>query len=346
MWSRPPLSRHEHELPMAVLLIDQDDRVQGADPGVRALLGRSEAACEGRPLGEFLPHADLGRVLAWVREAPGRRNELRVLCEDPRRRLLVTLTRLPGHPTLLAALLVAADDWRAEGEKRAASQFRSTLEAVIAGFAHEVRNPLAAILSLSEVALFHLGEASPAADSLARIAPLVARVDKLIKQSLSYSRPRSPQRLRHTLRSLAEWAIELSQLRASPVLLDVVIDDRLGPVLVDAEQAEQVLVNLLCNARDAARSSVRLGACADDVHPERFVRLEVSDDGAGIPRDNQDLIFEPFFSTKANGTGLGLAIARDLARRNGGDLTLRSSSPRGSCFALLLERDPNSDLPP
>jgi len=174
---------------------------------------------------------------------------------------------------------------------------------------------------------------------LGRIPLLVTRVDKLIKQSLSYSRPKLPQRLAEPVRSLVNWAVELSQVKQSPLELGVEVDDELGVVLVDAEQIEQVLANLLCNARDAARSRIRLSArrCRGWRRRASTVVIEVSDDGPGVDAQHRGQIFEPFFTTKAHGTGLGLAIARDLARLNGGDLELLATSEQGSTFCLYLE---------
>ncbi|MFO0626029.1 MAG: ATP-binding protein [Polyangiales bacterium] len=129
-------------------------------------------------------------------------------------------------------------------------------------------------------------------------------------------------------------------MERSGIDFEVSMDENLGSVLVDAEQIEQVVVNLLCNAREAATSRVTLRARresdpAGDDRPARVV-LEVADDGAGVRPELHERIFEPFFTTKAQGTGLGLAIARDLARLNGGEVELYESSPRGTTFALYL----------
>ena len=335
---------HEHDLPVAMVLVDDDDLVASAEVGVWAVLGSEVNACEGRSVHDLLPHPLLGQGLERVRSGRTKRCQLRVVTEGPpSQQLLVTLTRFEGPPARVAVLMVMAEDWRSEGEQRAARQFRTTLEAVIGGFAHEVRNPLAAILSLTEAAQLVLSEGGKEADELlGRVPPLVARVDKLIKQSLSYSRPRIPQRVRRSLRALAEWSIELSRLSSGDVQLEVAVDERLGPVLVDADQIEQVLVHMLHNARDAARRTVRLSSRPDETSPKRSVWLDVSDDGEGIEEGMFRRVFEPFFTTKDTGTGLGLAIARHLARLNGGDLILRASSPAGTCFSLLLEVAPDA----
>jgi two-component system nitrogen regulation sensor histidine kinase GlnL len=243
-------------------------------------------------------------------------------------------------------LLLPADAYTPEADWKAALQFRTTIESVISGFAHEVRNPVAAILSITEAALAQVAEGSPARALLDRVPQLVSRVDKLIDASLSYSRPRAPRRAPRAVGELIGWAIELSQIKKSDVQLEVQIDPGLGQVMVDAEQIEQVLSNLLRNTRELACRHVRLSARRQAAHGRlaskgfsSMLVIELADDGLGVREELRNRIFEPFFTTKAQGTGLGLAIARDLARINGGDLELaRSDEQRpGAIFLLCLE---------
>jgi signal transduction histidine kinase len=216
-----------------------------------------------------------------------------------------------------------------------ADDTRAIIDTMMAGFAHEVRNPLAAILSLTEATASQLEEQAPARGMLERIPGLVRRVDKLIKQSLSYSRPREPQREATALESLVGWAVELAQMKKrTGVEFRQDLTEAQAVVSVDSEQIEQVLVNLLCNARDAARTRVSLEG---KIVGEQVI-VEVSDDGPGIDEQHRARIFEPFFTTKRHGTGLGLPIACNLARLNGGDLELARTSPWGSTFRLYLTR--------
>lgn len=340
---------------MALLLVDPDGIVRHADPGVSSLLGREPAWCLGRRVSEFLGEPDIDGALRDATSVPGRRIRMKVTLTAPTQQVFMTISTIPAQPigpapwAVAAVMLASADDYWSESEVKAALQFRMTIESVISGFAHEVRNPVAAILSITEAALCQLDPAHLANALLSRIPALVNRVDKLIKQSLHYSRPRTPQRVSHRVSDLVDWSIDLAQLAQKDIQLDVLVERDVDAVLVDAEQIEQVLVNLLCNASDAARSVVRLRARRATTHwgPQRAsVIIEVGDDGPGVPDENTARIFEPFFTTKAHGTGLGLAIARDLARLNGGDLALFSTSARGTTFCLFLEAPvPPSEVP-
>ncbi|MFT3710902.1 MAG: ATP-binding protein [Archangium sp.] len=248
--------------------------------------------------------------------------------------LLVHVHRVPGRAGLVGTL-TSVNEYLAESQSLARVQLRNTVESIIAGFAHEVRNPMAAILSLTEVAMQqHAGLDSV----LVRIPGLVTRVESLLKHALAYSRPKPPKRSLHQVDFIVERATSLLRPRDTPVELSFDSADDLPPVVVDLLQAEQVLVNLLENALDAARTQVSVTA-REGHTPVASVCLEVTDDGPGVPPDVAPRIFDPFFTTKAHGTGLGLAIARDLARLNGGDLRLRMGGGK-TTFELYLPSTP------
>jgi len=324
-----PVLAREVQVPVAMFLVDDSGVIHHAEPGVRGVLGVEPGACRGERLDTLLPRPDLVEALRQVVEGKAERRTLELHLGDQRLGVAVA----QAGQGRVSVLLVASE----EGTSLGAARVRSTIESVVSGFAHEVRNPIAAILSLTEAAIAQLGAGAPTA-MLERIPGLVTRVDKLIKQSLRYSRPRPPNRSPEPLPPLVDWAVDLARMKASSISLSVDVDEHLGDVLVDAEQIEQVLINLLCNARDAARSRVALTArLAGNPEGKAGVVIEVFDDGGGVEEGLRARIFEPFFTTKAHGTGLGLAIARDLARLNGGDLVLFSSSGAGSMFHVYLE---------
>lgn len=301
--------------------------VTQADATAQQLVNR-EASLEGMALQEALPPDHEGA--SW--QPPF--NYLAVT--GPASRLLVHVARPLTSQAGLVGTLTSVNEYLAEAQSLARVQLRNTVESIIAGFAHEVRNPMAAIQSLTEVAL----QQTPQHDSvLVRIPGLVARVESLIKQALAYSRPKPPQRSLHQVDFLVERSASLLRPRDTPVSLDLSFDDlELPPVMVDLLQAEQVLVNLLENALDAARTRVVVQA-REGGTPVPSVCIEVSDDGVGVAPDLVPRIFDPFFTTKAHGTGLGLAIARDLTRLNGGELRLNTQRKQ-TTFELFLPSTP------
>lgn len=229
-------------------------------------------------------------------------------------------------------------------ERTAAAQvrLRTIVGSVIAGFAHEVRNPLAAIVTLVELCISAPGMPLESLEHLAKIQRLVYRVEDLIRLALQYGRPNQPKFGWHQLGRLVEGSIDnvllvspeavrpVAQLPAQPV-----------PVYLDASHAVSILTNLLNNALHATTdkqpvSVVLRTAEEPDGPPMGFVAVDIRDAGPGVREELRERIFEPFFTTKAKGTGLGLAIARDLARMNGGDVVLLRSSSQGSTFRFLL----------
>ncbi len=320
------------------------------NPVIARLLG---PGVFGRPVRDLFPFATFEQ--AFEAALSGKPQNLKLSGNPLRQELLVSIDRLAeglfvGKGPWVSVQILPSDAYTPEADWKAALQFRTTIESVISGFAHEVRNPVAAILSITEAALAQVGEGSPAQALLNRVPQLVSRVDKLIDASLSYSRPRAPRRAPRPVGDLLAWAIELSQIRKSEVHLDVQVDPGLGQVMVDAEQIEQVLSNLLRNTRELACHKAWLSARRCPAHGRlaskgfsSMIVIELADDGPGVREELRTRIFEPFFTTKAQGTGLGLAIARDLARINGGDLELARSDenhPGASFLLCLAELDP------
>lgn len=227
-------------------------------------------------------------------------------------------------------------------QTEATSKLRSTIGSIIAGFAHEVRNPLSAILTLVEGVMMPNME-SDTLRALGRIPKLVERIEDLIKIALSYGRPRSPRRAWHQLGVLLQQSTEL--LNQAGILLP---QDKLPqqhtdtPVFVDGEQIISVITNLLQNATEEAGHdgvSVQVNTSPKATLSRwqgSFIAIDIIDKGKGIDPSVQDTLFEPFVTTKSKGTGLGLAIARDIARLNRGDVVLLESSRNGSTFRLLL----------
>jgi len=317
---------------VGVLLLSRDRCVTAADATARALLD-VEDGLEGRALTTLVEpmHAE-DRTAA---SAPPMTTFLGRSATGTR--LLVHITSIPGMPFDTCATVTSVNEYLAEAQALARVQLRQTVESIIAGFAHEVRNPLAAILSLTEAVMQqHQGTDS----QLVRIPDLVSRVESLIRQALAYSKPKAPKRALHHPTFLVDKAVALlrpREQRAAP--LTVVAADTLPPVYVDLLHAEQVLVNLIENARDVAVREVRVSIQQGETLAPS-VRFSVVDDGPGVGHDVATRIFDPFFTTKAQGTGLGLSIARDLARLNGGDLSLAHAGERGATFWLDLPSTP------
>jgi signal transduction histidine kinase len=220
------------------------------------------------------------------------------------------------------------------------------------GIAHDFNNLLTAIRGYSELLMKAL-QGSPLQADVEEIFNAAERASMLTGQLLAFSRRQilSPEILVLN-RRVTDMSRMLDRLIGEHIAIDLDLAPDLWPVRADAAQLEQVLVNLVLNARDAMSQGGRLGiqtsnrevtpteAQALDIAAGPFVELRVRDNGVGIPPDVQARIFEPFFTTKPKGagTGLGLSMVYGFVRQSGGAITVESALGKGTTFSLLLPR--------
>ena len=227
-------------------------------------------------------------------------------------------------------------------QRRADAELRRTqrLEALgrlAAGVAHDFNNLLAVMLAAVEQA----AEAIPAGDSLredlAEAAAAARRGRALTRQLLTFARREETQPRPLDVNAVVRGMQELLRRLAGPrVQLELALAPDAGVVIVDPSQTEQVLLNLVTNARDAMPDGGRLRV--ETAREQGDLRLSVRDTGVGIPPAVRPHLFEPFFTTKAEGHGLGLATVYGVVTQAGGRVEVESEPGRGAAFHLWLPR--------
>jgi signal transduction histidine kinase len=210
----------------------------------------------------------------------------------------------------------------------------ATIGRLAAGVAHEVGNPLAAILGYADI--LRQTAAPGDKDMLERIGKETERIRVIIRDLLDYSRPVTGAVEPVLLRRTVEAAVSL--LRPQARFREVTVDDRVPETLtVRANDSKllQILINLFLNAADAMGARGQITVEAEDLVGR--VEIRVRDQGPGVPREDRLRIFDPFFTTKdpGQGTGLGLAVSRSIAQAWGGDLRL-AESEAGALFVISL----------
>ena len=220
----------------------------------------------------------------------------------------------------------------------------TALGELTAGIAHEINNPTAVILGNMDVLVEELGEAcTPLNTEVTLIYEQLHRIRTIVANLLKYSRatPMTLNLQTVDVNKLIEDSLLLVRHEAARKQAEIVT--RLEPgcmVRIDAQELQQVLINLLLNAIHAIDT---FGNIAITSHKLEFatVCIRISDDGHGIDPISIDRIFDPFYSTKGNeGTGLGLSISYGLVHRYGGSLEVDSEPGKGSVFSVHLRREP------
>jgi signal transduction histidine kinase len=224
---------------------------------------------------------------------------------------------------------------------------RRSLEDLSASIAHEIRNPITAAKSLVQ----QMGE-DPASNENIEFAGLALseldRVERSISHLLRYARDEQPHFQSLSLREITGDAVEGLRDRAESVGVETFVDfDHDGVMRGDPEKLRRVIENLMSNAIDAVSESETESGRIEILGGENLagseVWLRIIDNGPGIPLEEQERIWSPFFTTKDSGTGLGLALSRKTIEAHGGRVELLSDARRGTEFILTFPKDPNAN---
>jgi signal transduction histidine kinase len=221
----------------------------------------------------------------------------------------------------------------------------STLGELAASLAHELNQPLAAILSNAQAARIILGRPSPDLDEVREILGEVVeddeRAGQVIKRLRSLYRNGHRERAPLDVNELIREVLRLLQndvlLRGAALRLDLA--GGLPPVQGDRIQLQQVMLNLMMNGLDAMRdvpSGQRSLTVRSGPDGPGNLRIEVADTGPGVRETDRERLFEPFFTTKPSGMGMGLPIARSIVEAHGGELSLVSPPGAGAVFQLTI----------
>jgi two-component system cell cycle sensor histidine kinase/response regulator CckA len=243
---------------------------------------------------------------------------------------------------------------RALQENFAQSQKMQAIGQLAGGVAHDFNNVLTAIIGFSDLLLANHRPTDPAFHDIMQIKQNANRAAGLVRQLLAFSRR---QTLRPQVLQLGEVLSDLHMLLrrlvGETIELDVKHGRDLWLVKADLNQFEQVIVNLVVNARDAMPEGGKIvvrthnvteAQCADfgesQLTPADYVLIEIEDEGHGIPADVRDKIFEPFFTTKevGKGTGLGLSMVYGIVKQTGGFIFVDSAVGDGTTFRIFLPR--------
>ncbi|MBN1179128.1 MAG: response regulator [Anaerolineae bacterium] len=257
-------------------------------------------------------------------------------------RAMLRLKATTDALTELTATLEQKVEQRTQELRRAQDSLRhaeklSALGRLSASIAHEINNPLTAILGHIYLIKQDLVPTSPSRGDLDVVEREVNTISKLVQQLRDFSKPPVRERDRVSINAVVEEVLALvdKQLHKHKVDVRNELDPALPPVLASPDQMREVFLNLILNAQDAMPEggTLTLRTRVEDGQ----VIASVGDTGTGIPPDHIDYIFEPFFTTKGKkGTGLGLAICHSIAHDHGGEMCVESQVGAGTVFKMKL----------
>jgi two-component system NtrC family sensor kinase len=228
------------------------------------------------------------------------------------------------------------------------SERLATLGQLAAGVAHEINNPLGAILMYSHLSLEEMEAEDPRRKNLEKVTAEATRCKNIVRGLLDFARQSEPNVEEADANEILRRTLSLLQNQAQfqNITITTILCDSLPKAMMDSGQIQQVFTNIILNAAEAVEGQGEVKITTRTVEDGRSIEIEFTDTGCGIRRENLEKIFDPFFTTKevGRGTGLGLAVSYGIIARHRGTIEVKSSPGKGTTFIvkLPLKADPIS----
>jgi two-component system sensor kinase FixL len=346
--------------PDLITLLDRDGTIRYASRSHQAILGYRVAELVGRKVADFIHLDDLARLLeAGVPSAHDMRApqsiEMRIRHADGSWRTLEAHSRMwpydPGVSGIVVNSRDVTDRKRAEEDARQrqaelAHVLRvGTMGELAAGLAHEINQPLSAIVAYAKGCARRMRSASGRPDELLeameQIATQAVRADRIVRRLRDFVRKREPRRERVILNDLvrAVTSFVATEVQEQGITLRLRLASDIPPLWVDSVQIEQVILNLVRNSIDAMRGldgTERVLSIYTSWGGDETVELAVSDAGEGLGDVEPEQMFDPFFTTKPSGLGMGLSISRSIIEAHHGRLWATRNPERGATFRFTV----------
>ena len=346
---RGNIDRLLRDLEDAVFVFNRELRLIFASGSVEKFLGRDRAWYSGQALADvFPPSTALGLSIEQTARTgrPVHNRRVALPSPEPEGAVVVALLsvdvleRLPGAVGTGSGVLVRLRDPEAQrkiGRQLQTADRLAAIGHITSGVAHEVKNPLNAILLHVEVARAKMsrGDAdiAPQMDVISRE---IVRLDRVVKTLLDFTKPVDLQFTAVPLRELMDEIAQLArpQAAAANIQVDVRMEEEGIEVRADRDLLKQALLNVVMNAIDAMPEGggLRLEAVAG----EDTAELRISDTGAGIPPELREKIFRLYFTTKKEGSGIGLAMTFRIVQLHDGTIDFTSEPGKGTTFLIRL----------
>jgi PAS domain S-box-containing protein len=331
---------------VGLLLLDADDTIQAWNRALEAIYGLSRAETIGRNLADVFPLHVVRRLQQESRTetAPGEGRIFRLSLTDKRGRRIIanlSVSAVDGDPGADPSRVVTFDDVseRVKLEEQVLRQERlASLGLLAAGVAHEINTPLTGISSYTQMLIEECAADDPRREALEKIELQANRAAEITGSLLNLARPEQTTLERVECGNAIREVVQLfePQIRGRGIELELDIEDEIPAITGNKGKLQQVLLNLLMNARDAVDSggTIKLTGRARNGR----IEMLVEDNGSGIAEEDLGSIFDPFFTTKGRGrgTGLGLSITYGIVQEHGGEILVESRPGEFTRFRVEL----------
>ncbi|SHF72496.1 two-component system, NtrC family, sensor histidine kinase AtoS [Desulfofundulus australicus DSM 11792] len=323
-----------------ILAIDLQAVLIGVNAAAKRILGLPED-CLDKPLGEIFPSGSpfyTYLTMALHDNRLVKDQEVLLSSEEGKTlHLLIStnvMTNIRGE--IIGVVLTCRDiTERVHLEEQIRRQERlASLGKLVAGVAHEIRNPLT---SISGYIQFWQKNSTPSPRSLSIIHREINRLNTIVDKLLHFARPARAILGAHDINLLVNRVTQFFQdAHDSEIKIIRELTEVLPLVWIDPSQIEQVLYNVLYNAAQAMSGRGIIVVCTEFDAVKNMVLIKVKDSGGGIPPEIMPHLFDPFFTTKPKGVGLGLAIAYEIMRAHGGEIELESQLGQGTTCKIYI----------
>jgi PAS domain S-box-containing protein len=332
----------------AIITMDPDDIVTSWNRGAESIFGYAANEIIGKPVNILVPQELLeARELESIGQrfrtlGAVRSHQTERITKDGRRiQVIFTRTAIKddsGKIVGSSSVVKDVTSFRNLERQLAGAEHLATMGELSAGLAHEIKNPLAGIKGAIDV----IRDSLPARDAhrkiLGDVLHEVKRIDNIVRNLLNYAKPKPPSHTSIDFPKMVRRIVAIA--RKAPKHDSIPISVRqLSPVprfTGDETQLEQVLMNLLLNAQKALAPGGCIEVTLNYDEPLKVIRMEVKDNGSGIPEHIQKKIFQPFFTTHTKGLGLGLATCLKNVQYHGGSIEVQSEVGRGTTFIVTV----------
>jgi len=333
--------------PDLILVVDLEERYTFVSSRVRDLLGYQPEILLGKKISELADHspelASLYHDVASSRQAFASTEYGARHHDGSWRTMRASASQLFDAEAKLIGVIISVRDITTERkleQQVVQSERLAAMGAMIGGVAHELNNPLTAILGVSELMQDKVTDES-SRKQLGMLQQQARRAAEIVKDLTYFSRPPAPGKSGINLTEVVERTLTLYaySLRKNNITVDFLREPGLPYAQGDPQQLMQVFLNLIVNAEQAIREArdggtlrIRLGKSANSVW------ASFQDDGTGIPAENLPLIFDPFYTTKrpGRGTGLGLSICKSVMKEHNGNVEAANALGGGAVFTVTL----------